>query len=120
MLISITEIIDRGKSVEILKYNRDAWDREVASGNEWTVPVSQEEIAKAKKGDWKLVLTPIKPVPRSWFPDVAGKDILALASAGGQQGPVLAAAGGLVTVFDNSPAQLAQDRMVAEREALFS
>ena len=35
-----------------------------------------------------------------------------------QQGPILSAAGADVTVFDNSPAQLAQDRLVAEREGL--
>jgi len=39
-----------------------------------------------------------------------------LASGGGQQGSILAAAGALVTVFDNSLRQLAQDRFVAERE----
>jgi SAM-dependent methyltransferase len=44
--------------------------------------------------------------------------VLCLASGGGQQGPILAAAGAAVTVFDNSPRQLAQDRMVAEREGL--
>lgn len=44
--------------------------------------------------------------------------MLCLASGGGQQGPVLAAAGARVTVYDNSPRQLAQDRMVAEREGL--
>jgi ubiquinone/menaquinone biosynthesis C-methylase UbiE len=44
--------------------------------------------------------------------------ILCLASAGGQQGPILAAAGAQVTVFDNSPRQLEQDRLVAEREGL--
>ena len=26
-------------------YNRDAWDRAVADGSQWTVPVSPEEIA---------------------------------------------------------------------------
>ena len=41
-----------------------------------------------------------------------------MASAGGQQGPIFAAAGAIVTVFDNSLAQLAQDRLVAEREKL--
>jgi SAM-dependent methyltransferase len=45
-------------------------------------------------------------------------DLLALASGGGQQGPVLAAAGARVTVFDLSPAQLEQDRRVAGREDL--
>jgi SAM-dependent methyltransferase len=44
--------------------------------------------------------------------------VLCLASGGGQQGPILAAAGARVTVFDNSPRQLGQDRMVAEREGL--
>ena len=47
-----------------------------------------------------------------------GLDILCLASGGGQQGPTLAAAGAKVTVFDASVNQLAQDRMVAEREGL--
>lgn len=41
-----------------------------------------------------------------------------MASGGGQQGPILAAAGATVTVFDNSPAQLAQDRLVADRDNL--
>jgi len=45
-------------------------------------------------------------------------DVLCLASGGGQQGPILAAAGANVTVFDNSPRQLAQDRFVAERDSL--
>jgi hypothetical protein len=39
-------------------------------------------------------------------------------SGGGQQGPLLAAAGAVVTVFDNSPQQLGQDRFVAERDGL--
>jgi ubiquinone/menaquinone biosynthesis C-methylase UbiE len=44
--------------------------------------------------------------------------VLCLASGGGQQGPVLAAVGANVTVFDNSTSQLKQDQLVAEREAL--
>jgi SAM-dependent methyltransferase len=44
--------------------------------------------------------------------------VLCLASGGGQQGPILAAAGANVTVFDNSPRQLSQDRKVAERDGL--
>jgi len=45
-------------------------------------------------------------------------DLLCLAPGGGQQGPILAAAGARVTVLDNSPEQLARDREVAERESL--
>ena len=100
-------------------HNRAAWDREVAVGNEWTVPVGPEVIARARAGDWSLVLIGYEPTPRDWFPaDVTGAAILCLASGGGQQGPVLAAAGADVTVFDNSPAQLARDEDVAAREGL--
>lgn len=105
--------------MNILQYNRKAWDTAVARGSEWTVPVGEEVIAAARCGEWRIILTPTRPVPRDWFPnDLTGVDVLCLASGGGQQGPVLAAAGATVTVFDNSPAQLAQDRLVAEREGL--
>jgi SAM-dependent methyltransferase len=58
-------------------------------------------------------------VPRDWFPiDLRGQDVLCLASGGGQQGPILAAAGANVTVLDNSPKQLAQDSLVAARDNL--
>jgi SAM-dependent methyltransferase len=60
----------------------------------------------------------MKPVPRNWFPDLAGRATLCLASGGGQQGPVLAAAGAKVIVLDASPRQLEQDRTVAERDGL--
>ena len=39
-------------------------------------------------------------------------------NAGGQQAPLLAAAGAIVTSLDNSEEQLALDRQVAEREGL--
>lgn len=104
--------------MDIRAYNRDAWDHQVAVGNQWTVPVGPEVIEAAYRGQWAVVLTPTKPVPRDWFPPLAGLDVLCLASGGGQQGPVLAAAGATVTAFDNSPAQLARDREVAERNGL--
>src|SRR5829696_8154987 len=99
-------------------YNREAWDREVERGNEWTVPVGPTVIEAARQGRWEIVLTETKPVPKDWFPDLQGADVLCLASGGGQQTPIFAAAGANVTVLDNSPRQLAQDRFVAEREAL--
>ena len=108
-----------GEAFDPVAHNRKAWDRQVAAGNEWTVPVGPEVIARARAGDWSVVLIDHEPVPRGWFPaDMRGLELLALASGGGQQGPVLAAAGARVTVFDNSPAQLARDRMVADRDGL--
>lgn len=104
--------------MDVRSYNRDAWDRQVEKGDRWTVPVTSDAIAAAREGRWEVVLTPQKPVPRGWFPPLRGLEVLGLASAGGQQGPLLAAAGAKVTVFDNSPAQLAQDRSVAERDGL--
>jgi len=104
--------------MDIRAYNRRAWDRQVESGNEWTVPVGPEVIAAARRGQWHVVLTPTKPVPREWFGDLRGRDLLCLASGGGQQAPILAAAGAVVTSFDNSPRQLEHDRFVAQRDGL--
>ena len=104
--------------MDVRAYNREAWDREVERGNEWTVPVGEEVIETAQRGRWEVVLTNTKPVPKEWFPDLEGADVLCLASGGGQQAPIFAAAGANVTVLDNSPKQLAQDRFVAERDSL--
>jgi len=105
-------------NMNIRDYNRTAWDREVEKKNPWTVPVSHEEIEAARRGEWQIVLTPIIPVPRDWFPELKGCRLLCLASGGGQQGPILAAAGASVTVLDNSPRQLQRDREVSDREGL--
>ncbi len=108
--------------MDLEDYNRKAWNGLVDRGNQWTVPTSPEAIAAARDGRWGIVLTPSLPVPASWFPkthpSLAGTRILCLASGGGQQGPILAAAGGEVTVFDLSDRQLDRDREVAAREDL--
>jgi SAM-dependent methyltransferase len=104
--------------VDIRQYNREAWDRKVADKSPWTVPVEAEKVAAARRGDWHVILTPVIHVPREWLGDLGDCDLLCLASGGGQQGPILSAAGARVTVFDNSPAQLAQDEMVGRRDGL--
>ena len=109
----------RQLQLDPVAHNRAAWDREVDSGNEWTLPVAPEVIARAREGEWSVVLIGYEPVPRHWFPEsLAGVDLLGLASGGGQQGPILAAAGANVTIFDNSPRQLSRDEEVASREGL--
>ncbi len=102
----------------LAEYNREAWDKEVREGNKWTIPVSKEEIAEARKGKVRIFLTPTRPVPDSWLEGLSGKKVLCLASGGGQQGPLLAARGAEVAVIDHCPAQLEKDRMVANRENL--
>lgn len=108
--------------MDILDYNKRAWDRAVTEGNRWTIPVTSGQIAEARKGNWAVVLTPTRAVPLDWFPHrngmLTGVKLLALASGGGQQAPLFSAAGAEVTLFDNSPAQLDQDRKVAQRDSL--
>ncbi|PHV49297.1 SAM-dependent methyltransferase [Janthinobacterium sp. BJB301] len=100
-----------------LRHNQQAWDAQAAQNSPWSQPVDSATIAAARAGQWQIHLTP-GPLPAGWLDAVQGKRILCLAGAGGQQAPVLAAAGAQVTVFDLSEQQLAKDRMVAERDGL--
>ena len=104
--------------MDILKHNSAAWDKYVEGGIEWSIPVDEDAIAAARQGNSPVWLTDKTPVPPDWFEGISGNDVLCLASGGGQQAPLLAAAGYNVTSYDNSPRQLAQDRLVAEREGL--
>lgn len=91
----------------------DSW---VEEGWEWGKPISHSEYQEALKGHWDLLLTPTKPVPRSWYCELRGARVLGLASGGGQQMPVFAAQGARCTVLDYSARQLESEKMVAERE----
>lgn len=109
--------------MDIRAYNSQAWDKQVEQGNQWTQPVSPQVIANARRGEWNVLLTEQVAVPYEWFhargkTDLNGMEILGLASGGGQQGPIFAAAGANVTILDNSAKQLERDRFVAEREGL--
>ncbi|MDD4079783.1 MAG: methyltransferase domain-containing protein [Eubacteriales bacterium] len=96
--------------------NARAIDRWAAEGWEWGQPISHEVYLKARQGEWQVVLTPNRPVPRDWFGNLEDKAVLGLASGGGQQMPVFAALGARCTVLDYSPRQLESERMVSERE----
>lgn len=105
-------------SMDTITHNRRAWNQRVREGKSaYTQPVSAKQVEAARKGDWHIYVTP-SPVPKPWLGDVEGQDVLCLASGGGQQGPLLAAASANVTVFDLSDEQLAQDRLVAGRDGL--
>lgn len=103
---------------DLLTYNSQAWDQAVESGDRWTLPVSASEIEQARQGQPQLVLTPHQKIPQSWLQPLSGKRVLCLASGGGQQGPLLAAAGAQVLVYDNAAKQLAQDQRLAQEYAL--
>jgi SAM-dependent methyltransferase len=105
-------------AINIREHNRAAWDALVDRGNRWTIPTSAQAIDAARYGKWGIFLTPTKAVPKSWFGELAQQRVLCLASGGGQQAPILAAAGAIVTVLDNSPKQLEQDARLAEQHGL--
>ena len=105
--------------MDIHRHNANAWNAESDRGDSpWCQPVGPDVIAAARRGDWSVILTPNKAVPKAWFGELAGARVLCLAGSGGQQAPVLAAAGADVTVLDISAAQLAKDVFVAERDGL--
>ena len=105
--------------MKYIEENRKIWDERSENNDTWSIPVTSETVKCAREGIWSILLTPTKPVPANWFPEnLAEKKILCLASGGGQQGPILAATGADVTVFDNSIRQLEKDAFVAQRDNL--
>ena len=96
--------------------NSKTIDRWIEEGWEWGKPIDHDAFVRAQSGDWQVVLTPTKPVPREWFGELRGKKLLGLASGGGQQMPIFTAAGAECTVLDYSEKQLESERLVSERE----
>ena len=96
--------------------NSKTIDRWVDEGWEWGKPISHEEYEKAKNGEWSMLLTPTKAVPKNWFPKIKGKRVLGLAAGGGQQMPIFAALGAECYVLDYSERQIESETIVAERE----
>lgn len=101
---------------DYIEMNSNTFDKWVEEGWEWGQPISHEIFEKAKNNDWFVVLTPTKPVPREWFCEMNGAEILGLASGGGQQMPIFTALGAKCTVLDYSERQLLSEKEVAIRE----
>ena len=104
------------KVIDVAKTNAEAWDNWSADGMGYTVPIKHEAFMHAKNAELNVILTPGMTIPLDWFPELGGLKVLGLASGGGQQMPVFTAKGAICTVFDNSSAQLAAEKMVAKRE----
>ena len=101
---------------EYTKINSEVIDKWCRDGWIWNKPISHDCFEKAKTGDWDMLLTPTKPVPKSWFCDMSGAKILGLASGGGQQMPIFAALGACCTVLDFSQEQLNNEKQLSEQE----
>ena len=104
---------------DVYTHNQKTWNEESLRQERWSVPVSDKEVEQAKNGDWSIILTPVKAVPKNWFPqDLKDKKVLLVAGGGGQQTPILAAAGAEVTILDASIEQINKDKMVCEKHGL--
>ncbi|HKS38773.1 MAG TPA: class I SAM-dependent methyltransferase, partial [Verrucomicrobiae bacterium] len=91
------------------EHNRRAWDQR-----------ARDRQRHAESASDKDFVDPVGAVdPYGWLPrPVSGRRVLCLASGGGRQGPLLAAAGAKVTVADLSPEMLRLDHEVATRRGL--
>ena len=92
-----------------LPINRNVWDHK-AENQGWYVDTASD----------KDFQDPLKVAdPQGWLEGkVLNKRILCLAAGGGRHGPLFAAAGAKVTVYDLSPAMLELDKQVATRRNL--
>lgn len=98
-----------------IKLNENRWNN---VKNDYTEPLSHEELIEARNNPISVGLTVGKKVPIEWFEKANGNKILGLACGGGQQGPVFAIKGYDVKIMDFSKSQLEKDNMVATREGL--
>ena len=89
--------------------NRRAWDDRVQRRACHTEPATEQDFQN-----------PLAVIDDCGWLDgnVHGRRTLCLAAGGGKHGPLLAAAGAIVTVVDLSPAMLEQDRRVASGRGL--
>ena len=103
---------------EMLRVVEQHWDREVEAGCGFTVPalalaptLLEEYIAGRRDA---LPGLDDSMEPRSLLASAPGKDVLCLASGGGQQSAVFGLLGAHVTVLDLCEGQLRGDRVAAE------
>ena len=89
---------------KISRFNRERWNALAAANIQYSRPLLALTPAEAR----------VRLDPYGVMAPVAGKDVLCLASGGGQQSIAFALLGARTTVFDLSDAQLARDRQAAE------
>jgi len=90
----------------------------VKKGCGYTIPwldLDVDQLHNFVAGEEEFLPEPLANLyPKSIFADVEGKDVLCLASGGGQQSAVFSLLGGLVTVVELAEGQLAGDRKAAK------
>lgn len=96
-----------GKMFTDGQHNEKAWDDLVREGTAFANPAQPEDFREPEK-----IINPF-----GWLPArLSGLRVLCLAAGGGRHGPVFAAQGAVVSVFDISEEMLRLDEEVARRE----
>jgi SAM-dependent methyltransferase len=102
---------------EIATTNREHWERMVREGCGFTQPwlnLDRDLVRRLAAGQLDLAPEPlIQMYPTGLLAGVEGKDVLCLASGGGQQSAVFGLLGARVTVVDLTEGQLEGDRAAA-------
>lgn len=98
--------------------NKKFWERLVKEDCGFTRPWLDLDpiiVRKFANGQLKHILEPLNDIfPASVLFDIKGKNVLCLASGGGQQSAIFGVLGAKVTVVDISVGQLAGDKKAAE------
>ncbi len=106
----------RGKD-EVAIANERLWERMVKEGCGFTIPwldLDPDIIRRYARGELDVIPDPLDwMAPWNILTDVKGKDVLCLASGGGQQSAVFGLLGARVTVVDLAQGQLEGDRKAA-------
>jgi len=105
------------KMDEVTQVNQRLWDRMVDEGCGFTLPwldLDRNIVRQLANGE----LDPVPESPQEMYPEhllaeVRDRDVLCLASGGGQQSAVFGLLGSCVTVVDLTEGQLAGDRQAA-------
>jgi len=93
---------------QVARYNIERWQALVKAGALFTRPWLELDLASARE----------RVDPKGLFGELGGKEVLCLASGGGQQSVAFTLLGARVTVADLSAAQLEQDEIAARHYGL--
>lgn len=101
----------------IASVNQQHWENEVRNRCGFTQPwlnLDRNLVLRYTRGEMTQIPAPLTEMyPPGIFADVAGKEVLCLASGGGQQSAVFALLGARVTVVDLAEGQLEGDKQAA-------
>ncbi len=106
------------KDDQVSRHNLKFWTHLVDEKQEYTRPwleLDVDILAAFTRGDIEVMPPPyIYLYPRRVFEGVTDKNVLCLATGGGQQSAAFGLLGAKVTVLDLTPGQLEADRIAAE------